>query len=471
MDIDELKRFADHLKPMTCIMSVERFADGTYGNIRIVTGNDSYLDATVAYMNVGREDVFQTEFVPDQPYERYIPKDINFEQFCYRCALGGEMLHTYIRPEKYQFWIHLSMIPIISDKENVGYCTYSQEFTVDPDMDMTENLYPGTAGRVLRTCLALRGAKDFQTAADSIIKDIGELTSAEHCCILLTDFGQRKCSVLCEHLKEGTELVSMNHYADDDFIDIAATWDDTIAGSTCIIVTDRNDWETLRERNPVWYKSVRDAGADSIVLFPLRAGDESIGYIWAINFDATQTSKIKETLELTTFFIASEIANHQLVGRLELMSSVDMLTGLFNRNAMNARAQLLSKCRDTNRKIGVVFADLNGLKKVNDNEGHYSGDLLLKNAAVTLQSCFSGCEIFRAGGDEFVVISTELSEKELSTRISQLREKTGGTEGVSFAVGSCFGTAETLRESMRTADDRMYEDKARFYREHPEIKR
>ena len=273
MEIDELKGFADHIKPMTCIISVERFSDGSYGNIRIVTGNEAYLNATEEYMNVGREDMFRVEFVPDQPYERYIPKDLNFEEYCYRCAFGGELLHTYVRPDIYQFWIHMNMVPIKSDCENIGYCTYTQEFTKEADASLMASLSPEMSVRVLRTCIELRGAKDFRSAAEKVIADIGELTSAEHCCIFLTDFGQRKCSVLCESLKEGISLLPMDTYVDDDFIDIAATWDGTIAGSTCLIVNDAHDWEELKKRNPVWYESMHSAGAKSLVLFPQTQAD------------------------------------------------------------------------------------------------------------------------------------------------------------------------------------------------------
>ena len=51
----------------------------------------------------------------------------------------------------------------------------------------------------------------------------------------------------------------------------------------------------------------------------------------------------------------------------------------------------------------MVFADLNGLKRINDCDGHQAGDLLLKNASMALQNAFIGDEIYRAGGDEFLI--------------------------------------------------------------------
>lgn len=107
---------------------------------------------------------------------------------------------------------------------------------------------------------------------------------------------------------------------DEGFFDITQTWDQTIGGSTCVIVKNRQDMEWLESVNPLWYQSLKGAGVDSIVLFPLIYNENTLGYMWALNFNEESTVKIKETLELTTFFIASEIANYQLLQRLEKLS-------------------------------------------------------------------------------------------------------------------------------------------------------
>ena len=456
---------------MTCILSVECYPDGSYGNIRIVAGNKSYLHATGVYESVGASERFSTAFIPDSPYERYIPRDANFENFCYRCAVKGETIHSYIHPEAFDFWINMMMIPLGPDNGNIRYCSYTQEFSKNANIEHMTNLSPETNAAVLRTCIKLRAAEDFQTAVNEVIHDIREMTDAHHCCIFLTDFEQRKCSVLCEALREGTNLLPMGNYVDDDFIDIAATWNDTIGGSTNVLINNERGWEHLKEVNPLWYHSIEPAGAKSIVLFPLKARGVTLGYIWAINFDVDRTLQIKEMLELTTFFIASEIANYQLLHRMEILSTTDLLTGVYNRNAMNNRVDRLLSREDAAEQVGIVFADLNGLKQVNDEQGHFAGDMLLKNAAITLQMAFEGCEVYRAGGDEFMVLSVTLSEKEIERRVQELQDNAEDPDCVSFAVGFCMDRTEHLRRTMRTADERMYADKERFYSVHPSRKR
>ena len=464
-------QFSDHFKPMTCILSVESFPDGTYGNIRIVAGNKPYLHGFNAYDAMDASDKFKTPFIPNSPYERYIPKDPNFEDFCYRCAILGETIHTYIHPETFNFWINITMLPLGPDNGNIRYCSYSQEFTKHADATIMSSLAPETSAAVLKTCIKLRGAVDFQAAVDEVIQDIRDMTDAHHCCIFLTDFAQRKCSVLSEALRKDTSLLSMKAYVNDDFIDIAATWNDTLGGSTNILINDERGWEDLRKNNPIWYNSMKPAGAKNIVMFPLKARDVTLGYIWAINFDVQRTVQIKAMLELTTFFIAAEIANYQLLRRMEILSTTDLLTGVFNRNAMNNRIDRLLSGEEKADRIGIVFADLNGLKHVNDSHGHFAGDLLLKNAAFVLQKTFEGCDVYRAGGDEFMVLAVDLPEEEIADRVQMLRGEANDPDAVSFALGYCTDAAANLRASMHTADERMYADKEHFYAMHPSRRR
>ena len=86
-----------------------------------------------------------------------------------------------------------------------------------------------------------------------------------------------------------------------EFYHLAATWEETLAGSTCLIIKNEQDMNVLKERNPEWYDSLEEFGVKTMVLFPLKYRGEILGYIWATNFNIKNTVKIKEALELTTF--------------------------------------------------------------------------------------------------------------------------------------------------------------------------
>lgn len=194
--------------------------------------------------------------------------------------------------------------------------------------------------------------------------------------------------------------------------------------------------------------------------------------IWAVNFDADKTHKIKEMLELSTYYIASELAGYQVFNKLETLSSKDMLTGILNRNAMNNRVDtLIADETESSDPVCIIFADLNGLKQVNDNDGHFAGDLLLKDAALTLQKHFPEYEIYRAGGDEFMVLAIESDKEKLEKQIMKFKGATASPDGVCFAVGWSFSTIGEIRKALHEADVNMYADKEEYYRRYPERRR
>lgn len=226
-------------------------------------------------------------------------------------------------------------------------------------------------------------------------------------------------------------LLPMDNYVDKAFYDIADSWKDVIAGSDCLIAKNEQDMLVVKERNPIWYESITSAGGKNIVLYPLRFGEELLGYIWAINFLAENAIKIKETLVVTTFIVGSEIYNMLLMEKLKKLSSVDMLTTVMNRNEMNNF--IYDICKE-------------------------------KNAANILKSVFDVTDIFRAGGDEFTIICIGVTEEELAKKVEQIRTAEKDYENVSFALGMCYVDDKTnIKTALRLADERMYEDKRLYY--------
>jgi diguanylate cyclase (GGDEF)-like protein len=307
-----------------------------------------------------------------------------------------------------------------------------------------------------------------------VIKDIRNICGASYCAILTMNEMSRSCSLLCEDISD--EFRKTNYkdgWLTDDFYDIALSWENVIGGSNCIILKDEQDMETLKSKNLVWYNSLKDANVESIVLFPLKNGMELLGYIWANNFDTERTAHIKETLELTTFFLASEISSYQMFDKFRILSTVDLLTGVLNRNEMNNRVmQLSADTRPGRKNVGIIFADLNGLKTMNDNHGHSAGDKLIRDAAKILKEVFPNEEIYRAGGDEFMVLLRDTSIPKLEASATIMKEKAAETDTVSFAIGISLEEDSThIYDAMKAADVNMYENKKKFYEENPELKR
>ena len=154
----DLQKFVDNFHTMTSILSVEKRDDDRIGTIRIEAANDLYIRAMEKVDKDGNV-VFKEKFVPGSSYERYMKKELNFENFCYECAIKKKPVHAYIRPERYTFCINLYMMPLAIDDPKKAYCSYSQEITFEENVDAMSNISAKTSSNVLRTCIKLRSSK------------------------------------------------------------------------------------------------------------------------------------------------------------------------------------------------------------------------------------------------------------------------------------------------------------------------
>ena len=467
----DLQDIVNKFHTMTSILSVEKRNDDKIGTIRIEAGNDLYIRSMEKEDKEGNV-VFKEKFVPGSSYERYMKKELNFENFCYECAIKKKPVHAYIRPERYNFCINLIMMPLDIKDPNKAYCTYSQEITFEENLDAMSNISAKTSSNVLQTCIKLRGAKNLQETMDEVIEDIRKICDAGYCCVLLTDFNENTWSVFSDSVKPDSGQRSIREFKDQNFTAYAKTWLKFLDGSLCLMIKNDADLELIRQTDLTWYNSLVNANVESLVLLPLQYSGTNIGFIWVTNFDTSNTVNIRETLELSAFFVASEIANYQLLNRLEILSNQDLLTGLLNRNSMNNRISQFVNGEVSPKSLAVVFADLNGLKPVNDNQGHDAGDNLLKEAAQVLRTTFNGCECYRAGGDEFLIIAIDKSKEELEAKVQKIRQDSLIPGNISFAIGLSFDeNGGKIRKALHEADELMYEDKKQYYTLHPELKK
>ena len=442
----EFQTIVDSISKSACIVSVERAEGNNYGKIRIVAGNRLYKD-TIEKPVEGVK-MLSDKFISNQEYTCYVPRDLNFEDACYQAAVQKKCINSYAHPARYDVWFNMSFIPLYPDDGDICYCLYVLEISFRPDAKRMSTISSDIATSVLETCIKLQNPDDFREAMKEVCADIRDLCESEHCCILLMDNANRKCSVLCEAFSKDTKLLPMDRYVDDAFYDIAYSWLDTIGGSNCLIVKNEHDMELVRERNPIWHNSITSAGGKTIVLFPLEFKDELLGYIWAINFSDDRVITIKETLELTTFILASELYSYKMVEHLKYMSYTDALTKLPNRFASSDYVAELIRREE---KFTVVSIDLNHFKSVNDTLGFKAGNRVLVEIARRWKNVADNCSdsshyITRLNGDEFVLIICGYSSEEaLKRSIVQYIDALGDhltVDDYDIYITASFGYAE-----------------------------
>jgi diguanylate cyclase (GGDEF)-like protein len=122
------------------------------------------------------------------------------------------------------------------------------------------------------------------------------------------------------------------------------------------------------------------------------------------------------------------------------------------------------------KPFGVISIDVNGLKVVNDTQGHAAGDALLERAAKAMGGIFRSEDIYRIGGDEFLIIAIGIGEEKFAEKAEMLHS--AQNDELSFAMGTYWSDgSEAVRDVIRRTDKLMYADKKAFYKHNPAKKR
>ena len=104
--------------------------------------------------------------------------------------------------------------------------------------------------------------------------------------------------------------------------------------------------------------------------------------------------------------ISKEKLQKQELGSTRKLAYTDALTGIKNKRAFTeVQEELENKIASGNlSELGIIVCDLNGLKNINDTQGHEAGDIYIKDAAKIICNVFKHSPVFRIGGDEFVIL-------------------------------------------------------------------
>lgn len=451
----DFQALADSYSQAAVVISVEKKGDGQYGDIRFVAGNAAYIAVT-------------PNFHPNALYSDVIPKEPNFEDFCYRCAVQKKHLHAYVDTKSMGVWVDGTYIPLNEalDTEELSYLVFTMYFTTKPEADRMADISAETSIRVVKTCINLRESEQYTENMNKVVSDIQMYTESFCSCIMMVDTEKQKVAALAA--KYRNDEAKFEDFAPYLTYDVVSSWLETCEKRDIIILKNDFDMDELQKINPLWVESLRTAGVKSLIFVPLRKDKKTLGFLFITNFNTENIIAYKEYIQLTSFFLSSEIANNNLMEQLEYLSNVDSLTGVNNRNAMNTRVDYhVKNVKVVKSPFGIVFADLNGLKKCNDTGGHEAGDRLLKDAAHLISSVFEGCEIYRSGGDEFVVIEPGCEKASFEEKVSRLRKLSGDDSSVCLAIGAQWTDGEiSLRKCMHIADTAMYADKEEYYKTH-----
>ena len=268
--------------------------DGTYSEIKLMA---------VHKINEGMLHMFPNapEFYPGIPYRSYW-MDLNFESFVYKCAATNEPLYSYVNARG--VWLKGFYLPIVdfeggvpnvvsggvgagaagavgadvaggvgvpgsaevADKKTL-YCLYIVSYSDQVETENMAHRPAEVANAVLDIGIRLHETPDFYQSLAGAAGQIREFCGAEMCSLYIVDRNSGECCFINEHgLQEGLPEQLANEMGCTP-LDVADAWEEDLALSDCLLL---ENLEVIRERDPLWYRSMCSHGVKNIILYAIR---------------------------------------------------------------------------------------------------------------------------------------------------------------------------------------------------------
>lgn len=292
-----------------------------------------------------------------------------------------------------------------------------------------------------------------ESTIDEILQIICEFYQAERCYILDLDMDNKKVNGIFEYGKRHDDIHIEN------MVRLCLEHTDLInqffENQKSYYIEDVT--HEIPSTSPI-YAIFMQQKIHSIIVVPFMDHKQIKG-VFAVD-NPKQNYYQKDFLESLCFFIKTAMEREKEKTKLKNLSYVDSLTYAQNRNHFN---EYIEQNRNKElHSLGVIYLDLNGLKEINDKMGHIAGDTLIISASYALQEIFLD-NSYRVGGDEFVVIEQDVSELLFFDQYAKLLKRMKELE-ISVATGCVWKeTCPNLSETLQEADQKMYEDKKRYY--------
>lgn len=163
-----------------------------------------------------------------------------------------------------------------------------------------------------------------------------------------------------------------------------------------------------------------------------------------------------------TYMMKVKTERHYYVWKNRYLSEMDLLTDLRNRNCYERNLKKYpANCENS---VYCIYVDVNGLHEMNNLKGHDAGDAMLKQVANSLKENFADADIYRIGGDEFVVFGMDIDNDAVLNKI-QVFSKQIEEHDYHVAIGMEY-TTDTDTDVyilIKKAEKKMYADKQAYY--------
>lgn len=312
----------------------------------------------------------------------------------------------------------------------------------------SENLVTACARR-------LYDSSDRENAYTDALQLLGDFIGADRALLLKSSRTSFHC--LCEWCKPG--IAESTEENSGEMTDVLRLYENRAYGVEGEHYIAR-DVEEYRENFPALCDYMHSKGVHHVLSIPLRLNDKTVGMLVLHNYDEEKIKTSSALWKSLGYFFAAAVRQEEYVAALTRMSYYDSVTGTLNRHGLSRDMH-----EPHNLPMGAVYLDVNGMKDYNDREGHQGGDALLTDLARTATRIFSHGTVYRVGGDELLVLWEECSQSDFEFTVQMLRNELAEKQSYSAAIGAAWTVSDgNLERLMYRADENMYADKKKFYR-------
>lgn len=296
---------------------------------------------------------------------------------------------------------------------------------------------------------------DPNQAIDNLLSFLGEKFKCERTYIFEIDKHRETCSNTYEWCQEG--VAPQKDILQNEPLETLQIWWDTFDKNQDIIIPDIED---IKVSEPQLYAGLQPQGITSLVISAIRHKGEVLGFIGIDNPAIAQFQELAKLLSDIGNIISFIMERRNLISRLEYLSFHDKLTGALNRHAFSETVHDVLNVSS----LGIVYCDISELKKINDNLGHDVGDELILSWYRIMKESFPNYDIYRIGGDEFVIICKDIPENLFLISISNIKEAICKNI-YHMAIGTAWTNEKPISVNVliQKAEKAMYWDKSNYY--------
>ena len=435
----EILHMIKELPDACCLFKVLTDPFGTVRDMQFLFVNEKYSSL------VGKS---TAELVGSTYYSTVTNRDEDWIRLSYQAAFMRQSVINRTFNTLYNKWFEFWAVPVYQK----GFCAFIiHDVTAEKRKEETREIVTNS-NNVIIECAKVLSTNEFKKGIRAALKILGTVLKADRVYIVESNRGQLGDIYEWMDGQNGRGLPSKKDFEKYDFF---MMWNRQLEGNKVLIVDDTS---VISEKNREVYDDVLSGNITRYAVATLNDKKDIIGYLIIDNYNRNTDVNMPEVIESVAIFISEELRNRILAREMTYMSTHDVMTNLGNRHSFNSTIRMLEGME---LSVGVCFVDINGLKVVNDNEGHEAGDALIKEVANAVGTVFKKKYCYRIGGDEFVAIVPQIDKEHFMEMTEKLRRK---SKKVPMAIGAIWqNNSEGVEELVNRADKLMYSDKAEYY--------